>query len=49
MARIWGKEMKIGLLPKLLLACLLVPLLYVLYIARYSLPRLLDGASEASR
>jgi hypothetical protein len=47
MARIWGKEMKIGLLPKLLLACLLVPLLYVLYIARYSLPRLRAGASEA--
>jgi len=47
MARIWGKEMKIGLLPKLLLACLLVPLLYVLFIVRYSLPRLRDGASEA--
>ena len=49
MARIQGKEIRIGLLSKLLLACLLVPLLYVLYIARYSLPRLRDGASEASR
>ena len=40
MARIWGKEMKIGLLPKLLLVCLLVPLLFAVYIGWYNLPRL---------
>jgi methyl-accepting chemotaxis protein len=40
MARIWGKEMKIGLLPKLLLVCLLVPLLFAVYIGWYNLPGL---------
>jgi methyl-accepting chemotaxis protein len=40
MARIWGKEMRIGLLPKLLLVCLLVPLLFAVYIGWYNLPRL---------
>jgi len=43
MAGIRGKGIRIGLAPKLLLACLLVPLLYVLYVGRYRLPRLLEG------
>jgi len=40
MAKFRGKETRIGLLPKLLLVCLLVPLLYAMYIGWYNLPRL---------
>ena len=39
MLRVWGKDMKIGLLLKLFLACLMVCLIFDMYMAWYNLPR----------